>query len=128
MMAQAVPNLMAVQSQDHAPNVSSPLNPDGVATKAKPKPPPREREQREKRESFKKREAAGNGRGDTPTIPSKRKATSAVPSAPSPMRFSIPEPRLSDYEVPRDTVFASHEPFPLTTPDEEVELKKPLDQ
>lgn len=44
------------------------------------------------------------------------------------MRFSIPEPRLSDYDSPKETVFASHEPLPFVTPDGEVELKKPLDQ
>lgn len=104
------------------------MNPDIAPAKSKAfKPPPREREPREKKESLKKREAAGNGRGDTPTAPNKRKATGAVSSAPSPMRFSIPEPRLSDYDPPRDTLFISHEPLPFITPDGEVELKKPGD-
>ena len=122
------PALPALSSQEHMPAVPSPLNPDASATKPRPfKPPPREREQREKKESLKKREA-NYGRGDSPVIPSKRKVSKITgPSAPSPMRYSIAEPRLSDYEPPKESTFASHEPLPLVTPDGEIELKKPVD-
>jgi len=125
--APALAALTSITNQEHAPSVPSPLNPDASTAKTRPfKPPPREREQREKKDSLKKRES-NLGRGDSPTVPSKRKAATAVSSAPSPMRYSIPEPKLSDYDSPRDTTFATHEPFPLVTPDGEVELKKPLD-
>ncbi|KAL1302369.1 hypothetical protein AAFC00_002772 [Neodothiora populina] len=114
--------------QTHAPAVSSPLNPDMTKT-ARAKPPPREREQREKRETLKKREStAAGGRGSTPTVPSKRKASEMLHTAPSPMRYQIPEPRLSDYEIPKPVDLTSHEPIPFLTPDGEVELKKPSDR
>jgi len=119
--------LLAIPSQDHAPAIPSPLNPDSSTARPKPtRPPPREREQREKKDSLKKRES-NYARGDSPTIPSKRKASEAIPSAPSPMRYSIPEPKLADYDPPKETPFASHEPLPFVTPDGELELKKPLD-
>jgi COMPASS component BRE2 len=44
------------------------------------------------------------------------------------MRFSIPEPKVQDYEPPRDYVWQSHEPMPFFTSDGAIELKKPLDQ
>lgn len=107
---------------DHAPAVPSPLNP--AAAKA-PKPPAREREQREKKESLKKREASGNSRGNTPDVKGKKGKGAAVPS---PMRYSIPEPKSHDYDPPKDPILTSHEPLPFLTPDGRTELKKPTDQ
>ncbi|KAF2462043.1 Set1C complex protein [Lineolata rhizophorae] len=130
--------------EDHAPAVSSPLNPNpdvnnaGNTPTARPRPAatkPLQREQREKRETFKKREAH-TPRGSTPDVgggsgsgSKQLKATAAAPATavPSPMRYSIPEPRLSDYEGPKDPIFTSHEPVPFMTPDGERELKKPTD-
>ena len=43
------------------------------------------------------------------------------------MRYSIPEPKLSDYESPREIYFTSHELNPVFTPDGQDELKRPLD-
>ncbi|TKX26113.1 hypothetical protein C1H76_1639 [Elsinoe australis] len=125
------PQLLSAPSQDHAPSIPSPLNPHHDPKPPKPKPPPREREQRERKESQKKRESTlGAGSRDTPSlVPSKRKAsTNAGPSVPSPVRFAIGTPRLADFEPPRPTTFASHEPFPFLTPDGETELRKPLDR
>lgn len=123
----AIPSHMAPPEHAHVPAVSSPLNPD--MKPSKPKPPPREREQREKRDTLKKRESTATGRGTTPSsIPAKRKASNLHLAAPSPMRFSIPEPRLSDYEPSRPVELQTHEPIPFTTPDGEVELKKPADR
>lgn len=107
---------------DHAPAVPSPLNP--AAAKA-PKAPVREREQREKKESLKKREASGNSRGNTPDVKGKK---GKGPVVPSPMRYSIPEPKTHDYDPPKDPILTSHEPLPFLTPDGRVELKKPIDQ
>ncbi|KAF1345842.1 hypothetical protein BDV97DRAFT_401226 [Delphinella strobiligena] len=122
----AIPAHLAPE-QAHVPAVSSPLNPDIKA--AKPKPPPREREQREKRDTLKKREStAASGRGTTPIVPNKRKASEILHDAPSPMRYQIPDPRLSDYDTPKPVELSSHEPFPFTTPDGKVELKKPADR
>lgn len=107
---------------DHAPAIPSPLNP--AAAKA-PKAPVREREQREKKESLKKREASGNSRGSTPDVKGKK---GKGPVVPSPMRYSIPEPKTHDYDPPKDPILTSHEPLPFLTPDGRVELKKPIDQ
>lgn len=106
------------------PAVPSPLNPDAAAP-ARTRParaPAPAREQREKKDSLKKRESTAGTRGSTPDV--KRKG----PAAPSPMRYSIPEPRLSDYEPVKDPVFVSHEPTPFLAPDGSIELKKPVDQ
>ena len=118
----ANPHLRRPLEEDHAPAVSSPLNPnpDGAA-RARPRAPPRE--QREKRETLKKREASANTRASTPNPKQKKEQ----PSADSPMRYSIPEPRLSDYDAPKDGAFTSHEPNPLYAPDGRSELKKPQD-
>lgn len=43
------------------------------------------------------------------------------------MRYNISAPKISDYEAPKDTLFASHEPTPFFTPDGTKELKKPVD-
>lgn len=50
------------------------------------------------------------------------------PVVPSPMRYSIPEPKTHDYDPPKDPILTSHEPLPFLTPDGRVELKKPIDQ
>ncbi|KAF2733905.1 Ash2-trithorax family protein [Polyplosphaeria fusca] len=109
--------------EDHAPAVSSPLNPnpDGAA-RARPRAPPRE--QREKRETLKKREASANTRGNTPNPKSSKQEG---PSAQSPMRYSIPEPRATDYDAPKEGLLQSHEPNPIFTPDGQFELMKPVD-
>ncbi|KAI9667242.1 MAG: hypothetical protein M1821_000055 [Bathelium mastoideum] len=110
---------------DHTPAISSPLNPDAPAPIPRPtRPPPRE--QREKRDTLKKREST-KARGGTPDHHRGRKSSNAVPGVPSPMRYSIPEPKLSDYEVPRDVYFISHEPNTFLTPEGKHELKRPLD-
>ncbi|KAF2014887.1 hypothetical protein BU24DRAFT_223184 [Aaosphaeria arxii CBS 175.79] len=109
--------------EDHAPAVSSPLNPNpDPSIRSRAKPPPRE--QREKRETLKKREASSNTRGSTPNPKSAKKEHN---SSESPMRYAVPEPKLPDYEPPKDGMFAPHEPTPLFTPDGQAELKKPLD-
>ena len=111
----------------HVPAVPSPLNPEA---KARPIPKAPAREQREKKESLKKRESnASNTRSGTPDAKGKAAAAKGpLPSAPAPIRFSIPEPKVQDYEPARDYVWQSHEPTPFFTPDGAIELKKPLDQ
>jgi COMPASS component BRE2 len=109
--------------EDHAPAVSSPLNPNpDAAARARPRAPPRE--QRERRDTQKKREASANTRGSTPNPKSQKKEHV---EADHPMRYAIHEPKLPDYEPPKDCIFASHEPNPIFTPDGQRELKKPVD-
>ncbi|KAJ9659274.1 transcription factor, contains a PHD finger motif [Coniosporium apollinis] len=107
--------------EDHAPAISSPLNPD-AAPRARPAARPPPREQREKRETIKKREASA--RGSTPDKKGKHKG----PEAPSPIKYAVPEPKLEAYEPPKDPTLVSHEPTPIFTPDGQVELKNPLDR
>ncbi|KAF2838253.1 hypothetical protein M501DRAFT_1011854 [Patellaria atrata CBS 101060] len=116
----AAPALRKPLDDDHTPAVSSPLNPDSSA-KARPKAAPRE--QRDRRETAKKRESNANTRGNTPDAHSKTKG----PTVPSPMRYQIGEPKLADYEPPKDPIFVSREPVPLMTPDGEIELRKLID-
>ncbi|KAG8631495.1 hypothetical protein KVT40_000635 [Elsinoe batatas] len=123
-----LPGSLAVPVQDHAPTIPSPLNPHPDPKLSKPKPPPREREPRERKESQKKRESALGGRESSSIIPSKRKASTSGPTAPSPTRYANLQARPSDFVPPRPTTFASHEPFPFLAPDGETELKKPLDR
>ncbi|KAF2236183.1 hypothetical protein EV356DRAFT_436845, partial [Viridothelium virens] len=111
-------------ADDHTPAISSPLNPDAPVGASRSSRPPA-REQREKRDTLKKREST-KGRSGTPDNHGP-KSSKAVPGVPSPMRYSIPEPKLSDYEPARDIYFTSHEPNPFITPDGEHELKRPLD-
>lgn len=111
--------------EDHAPAVSSPLNPNPeAASRARSRPPPRE--QREKRETLKKREAASqtHTRGNTPNPRTTSKKD--VVSADHPMRYAIPEPKPADCDAPKHCILASHEPDPFVTPDG-VELRKPVD-
>lgn len=105
----------------HAPAIPSPLNPE--AKRAPTKAPARE--QREKKESLKKRESNANVRGSTPDG---KKQDSKALLVPSPMRFSINAPTTAQYEAPKDYAWLSHEPTPFLTPDDQVELKKPMDQ
>ena len=108
---------------DHAPVVSSPLNPD--STRARPSKAP-QREQREKKESLKKRENADTRtRGGTPDVKVKKHKG---PTVPLPMRYIIPEPKASDYDLPRDQQWQSHEPTPFFSPGGEQELRRPIEQ
>jgi COMPASS component BRE2 len=111
---------------DNAPAISSPLNPNPDAA-ARPRPKAPAREQREKRETIKKREASASARQSTPNASTNSKSKKERSSADSPMRYSIPEPRPSDYEAPKDSTLLSHEPNPMYAPDGVTELKKPHD-
>ncbi|KAH7132628.1 hypothetical protein B0J11DRAFT_522159 [Dendryphion nanum] len=117
------PPLRHPLEETHAPAVSSPLNPKPDAAPRPRRPPPRE--QREKRETLKKREASANTRGNTPN-PSKS-SKKETQSSHSPMRYNVPEPKPSDYDPPKDGIFASHEPIPIFAPDGQTEVKRPVD-
>lgn len=113
---------------DHAPNVSSPLNPNAAASTKQPIV----REKREKKDSLKKREAAGlvntTTKGNTTEHAAKKqKLSDDAPAQPSPTRYNHPLPKeLFHYNI-KQSVFSSHEPEPLFTPGG-VELKRPVDQ
>jgi COMPASS component BRE2 len=111
------------QLDDHAPSVSSPLNPDAAARSKAPA-----REKREKKDSLKKREAAGLINTKSAEPPSKkRKLANDAPAQPSPTRYNHPLPKEAFHYHVREPAFASHEPEPLHTPGG-TELKRPLDQ
>jgi COMPASS component BRE2 len=109
---------------DHAPTISSPLNPDAASRNKQPKPIVRE--QREKKESLKKRESTA-ARSSAASQQQRDEQRGAF-EVPTPMRYTIPTPELSHYNAPKPVVFASHEPNPIFAPDGETELKKSVDQ
>jgi COMPASS component BRE2 len=98
--------------------VSSPLNPDFAAARAR-KPAPA-REQREKKETLKKREAKGveSARSGTPDAqaaaqtrrakkgPDHGAAGAAAAAAPAPVliNFPLPPPKATDFDPPRPPV------------------------
>jgi COMPASS component BRE2 len=122
---------------DHAPSISSPLNPDAARGRLPiPAKAPIVREQREKKDSLKKRESYATTRGATPDIKQSARdatikaitATGASGEITIPMRYSLHAPELAHYNAPRNPGFASHEPNPLFAPDGKTELRKPVEQ
>lgn len=118
-----------VIEDDHAPAVSSPLNPDVKAPSRVQIQMPDEtltagREKRAKKESLKKRESnVGVGKGpagsgdsgratpDPKPTPNSRKGKGAVEKIDPeqlPMRWSIAPPKAHDFDPPRGPVFVSH--------------------
>ena len=96
-----------LEDEHHVPAVSSPLNPDSAAGRARKAPP---REQREKKESLKKREAKGgdNARSGTPDIQNngkKAKKSTQTATVLSPIRYKLPAPKISDFEPPKEPIF-----------------------
>ena len=95
---------LGLEDEQHAPAVSSPLNPDFAASRAR-KPPPRE-----KKESLKKREAKGTDSArsatpDTQTHTRKSKKVEKSPEIIRPARYKTKPPSTSDFEAPRDPIF-----------------------
>ena len=111
-----IPQKRALED-DHAPAVSSPLNPEPNSSKHRPTKPPVHREQREKKESLKKREAkggppTGESRG-TPdrTIAGTSKQDPSIDASSdptTPLRYKLPPPKSSDFAVPRGPVLTPH--------------------
>lgn len=100
-----IPQKRAFGDDDaHAPAISSPLNPDFATARARKAPPARE--QREKKESLKKRESKGDtARAGTPDTQnhvrgSKKKGTEAPLNAHSLIRYTIPPPKIEDFDPP----------------------------
>lgn len=122
-----VPMKRSLVEDDHAPSISSPLNPE-AATKSRAGKG-QSREQREKKDSLKKREsvsAAKDGTSDHAT--KKRKGNSSnLPGLPSPVRYNHALPREPFHYMVKDPLYASHEPDPFFTPDG-TELRRPIDQ
>ena len=113
--ATSIPQKRALED-DHQPAVSSPLNPDFKPSKPGDDAPfARERASRAKKESLKKRESKGPLASESsarstpdprgPVTKQKKKG-----SAPAPMRYKLPPPKLSDFEAPRGPIFVeAHE-------------------
>ncbi|KAI8633303.1 hypothetical protein F5Y19DRAFT_295746 [Xylariaceae sp. FL1651] len=106
---------------DHAPPVSSPLNPnpdlklpktqshDDLAAMARDKPG------RAKKESLKKRESKAGAGADSSRATPDPKAKEQLPSESSPLRYKLAPPKRSDFDTARGPVFAHH--HDITTPD-----------
>ncbi|KAH6716181.1 hypothetical protein DL95DRAFT_393468 [Leptodontidium sp. 2 PMI_412] len=104
----SIPQKRALED-DHQPAVSSPLNPDFKSKPQDDAPLARERASRAKKESLKKRESkAGSLAPDssaraTPD-PKSSKSKKTEPDL-APIRYKLPPPRSTDFEVPRGPVF-----------------------
>ncbi|EMC97921.1 hypothetical protein BAUCODRAFT_67698 [Baudoinia panamericana UAMH 10762] len=110
----------------HAPAVASPLNPSSTRAPSHTTPAPTmHREPREKKDSLKKRESS-NPHTTASTALGKRKAN-ATHAYPSPQRFNVPPPKSTDFEPPKEDIMVAHEPTPLTMPDGNRQLYKPID-
>ncbi|KAI1339142.1 hypothetical protein F5Y15DRAFT_95166 [Xylariaceae sp. FL0016] len=99
---------------DHAPPVSSPLNPnpdpklsktqshDDLTTMARDKP------SRVKKEALKKRESKGGLGADSSRATPDPKVRDLPPSESSPLRYKLAPPKPSDFEPARGPVFVHH--------------------
>ncbi|KAI1327122.1 hypothetical protein F5Y16DRAFT_372686 [Xylariaceae sp. FL0255] len=114
--ATSLPQKRALED-DHAPPVSSPLNPtpkpqsndDTAAAMARDKPA------RVKKDTLKKRESKG---GATATGPDSSRATpdpktkEGIPNEASPLRYKLAPPKPSDFDPARGPVFTHHHDVP----------------
>ncbi|KAI1161756.1 hypothetical protein F5B18DRAFT_424227 [Nemania serpens] len=113
-----------VLEDDHAPSISSPLNPnpslqphDDSAVMGRDKP------SRAKKESLKKREskaggggaggASGGGGADSSRASPDPKIRDRVPSEFSPLRFKLAPPKPSDFDPARGPIFTHHHDIPV---------------
>ncbi|KAI0484648.1 hypothetical protein GGR56DRAFT_34689 [Xylariaceae sp. FL0804] len=101
---------------DHAPPVSSPLNPnpipdvklaktqshDDIAAMVREKPA------RTKKETLKKRESKGAFGADSSRATPDPKTRDLPPNESSPLRYKLAPPKLSDFEPARGPVFTPH--------------------
>ncbi|KAI0379814.1 hypothetical protein F5Y04DRAFT_115027 [Hypomontagnella monticulosa] len=105
---------------DHAPPVSSPLNPnpdvkpnksqshDDIAAMAREKPA------RSKKDTLKKRESKGGLGADSSRATPDPKVKELPPNESSPLRYKLAPPRPSDFETARGPVFTAHHEVPST--------------
>lgn len=99
---------------DHAPPISSPLNPNPDMTAMARDKPARTKKEPPKKRDFK----AGGGAGGTGTGGDSSRATpdprtkEAVPSEFSPLRYKLAPPKPSDFEPARGPVFTYHHESP----------------
>ena len=103
---------------EHAPSVSSPLNPNAPAAQQ-----PKARQQREKKETLKKRESVSAGRSTPEAASKKRKLEDERPGAPSPIRYNHELPKQAFQYTVRDLPLVSREPEPIIASNG-VELKR----
>lgn len=121
-----VPLKRAIE-EDHAPSISSPLNPEAPVKSRAGKG--QTREQREKKDSLKKRESVGGAKTvANDHVNKKRKGNNYnVSGLPSPIRYNHALPRDSSHYMVKEPTYASHEPEPFHTPGG-AELRRPIDQ
>ncbi|KAI9845035.1 MAG: hypothetical protein M1838_001939 [Thelocarpon superellum] len=106
---------------EHAPQVSSPLNPDPPAKgRGGKEKAPMHREPREKKESLKKREAKASsvpaearGTPDRSVGHGAKTPVTPAETAVAPLRYKLPPPRTLDYQVPKGPVLTPHSLKPV---------------
>jgi COMPASS component BRE2 len=122
------PAQLPALTNDHAPSIPSPLNPDAPTRVSTRTPKPIVREQREKKDSLKKREAAASGtpgRGATPDVKTPNKAKWSATTV-APLRYQLSYPESGAWLPPRDVVF--DEQGVLFAPNGQGELRKVSEQ
>ncbi|KAI0599422.1 hypothetical protein F4775DRAFT_125494 [Biscogniauxia sp. FL1348] len=104
---------------DHAPPVSSPLNPNPDPKLSKTQSHddiaamPREKASRAKKDAAKKRESKGGGLGvDSSRATPDPKIKELPPNESSPLRYKLAPPKPSDFEPARPPVFTYHHDVP----------------
>ena len=108
---------------EHAPSVSSPLNPDPPSKpKATKEKAPIHREPREKKESLKKREAKASSVPVDGAASTERGVSQAPKhtttqlqdsSTTAPLRYKLPPPKPLDYALPKGPVLVPHHVKPV---------------
>lgn len=122
----SIPQKRALED-DHQPAISSPLNPD-FKPKVEDAPLVRERAARAKKESLKKREAKGGSSApDTARATPDPKSSKKYDNVLAPTRYSVPAPKLSDFDAPRGAILVpSHT---IKSPDgSEIQFNETTDQ
>ncbi|KAI1126294.1 hypothetical protein F5Y10DRAFT_245300 [Nemania abortiva] len=125
----SIPQKRALED-DHAPPISSPLNPNPSSQQSHDDPATTSREKpaRTKKETLKKREskggigggigagagggAGGNGGTDSSRATPDPKIKDRVPSESSPLRFKLAPPKPSDFDPARGPIFTHHHDIP----------------
>ncbi|KAI5865095.1 hypothetical protein GGS23DRAFT_603762 [Durotheca rogersii] len=99
---------------DHAPSVSSPLNPNPEPKPSRPQSHDdlaamtREKPARGKKDALKKRESKAGPGADSSRATPESKVRDVVPAESSPLRYKLAPPKPSDFEPARGPVFTLH--------------------
>ncbi|KXJ92267.1 hypothetical protein Micbo1qcDRAFT_233554 [Microdochium bolleyi] len=114
-----IPQKRAFNEDDHAPPVSSPLNPNPsletkpVRLQSHDEPSTgREKPSRTKKETLKKRESKGGVAESARSTPAPKAGKSSPPSEAAPLRYKLAAPKPGDFEPARGPYLVHHHDVP----------------